>query len=124
MKKLHKILIVGMLAFAVVIGNGALVKAVTTSEMVDMVSEEMTANYLYTELAEKYPEYKLFSNLAKSEARHTEALKKSADRLGLSIEAAKSADIEIPETPEEALEFALAFELEDIKMLERLIEKE
>jgi hypothetical protein len=124
MKKLHKILLVGMLAMSVIIGNGALAKAATMNEMIDMASEEMTANYLYTKLAEKYPEYKLFFNLAESEARHTDALKKSAGRLGISIEDAEAADIEIPETLEEALEFALAYELEDIEMLGKLIEKE
>lgn len=45
-----------------------------------MVSEEMTANYLYTELAKKYPENKIFANLAKSEARHIKALKRAADQ--------------------------------------------
>jgi hypothetical protein len=124
MKKISGVLVAGVLVLAMVIGKGAPVEAVSQSEMVDMISEEMTANYLYTELAKKYPEYKIFSNLAESEARHMEALKRSASRLGLSVEEAKPADIKIPETIEEALDFALAFEQEDITMLEKLIEKE
>lgn len=124
MKKILKSLSIGTIAFVMVIGNGAFVNAVSQNEMVDMISEEMTANYLYTELAKKYPEDRIFVNLAKSESRHTEALKKSAARLGLSVEEAKPADIKIPETKEEALAFALKFEQEDIDMLKKLIEKE
>lgn len=33
MKKLHKILLAGMLAMSVIIGNGALAKAATMNEM-------------------------------------------------------------------------------------------
>ncbi|NLL37014.1 MAG: DUF2202 domain-containing protein [Fretibacterium sp.] len=122
--KLSKVLVVGILVSTMVIGKGAAVEAASQSEMVDMIGEEMTANYLYTELAKKYPEDKVFVNLAESEARHMEALKKSAARLGLSVEEARPADIKIPETKEEALAFALAFEQEDIDMLEKLIAKE
>lgn len=112
------------MALGIILANGLPAMAITQSEMVEILSEEMTANHLYSELAKKYPEYKIFSKLAESEGRHMESLKRSASRLGLSIEEAKIADIKIPETKEEALVFALAFEQEDIDMLEKLIAKE
>ena len=82
----------------------------------------MTAEYLYSELYKQYPENKLFSNLAESEKRHYSALQRVLSKMGISTEDAKSQDIEIPKTKEEALEFALAFEKEDIEMLESLLE--
>lgn len=124
MKNLNKKFAAGFLAMAIVIGQGAMVNAATQNEMVDMISEEMTANALYTSLSEKYPEYQVFANLAKSEARHTEALKKSAARLGLDVTAAKAGDLPSFATKEEALAFAKNFEAEDIDMLKQLIEKE
>lgn len=124
MKNIYKIIAIGMLALVMVIVSGTPVQAASQDELVDMISEEMTANYLYTELAKKFPETKVFANLAKSEARHMEALLKAASRLGYSVEGAKPADITIPETMEEALAFALAYEQEDIDMLEKLIENE
>lgn len=125
MKKISKVLAATMLALVIMTGAKVVpVEAASQSEMAAMISEEMTAHYLYTELYKKYPENKVFDNLAKSEARHIEALKKSASRLGLSTEGAAAAEITIPETKEEALKFALAFEQEDIDMLKKLIENE
>ncbi len=124
MKKITKIFITGLLTLIMIAGMSMPAMAATETELTDMVSEEMTANYLYTELAAKFPEVKVFANLAKSEMRHIAALKKAAARLGLSVEAAKPADILIPKTVEDALAFAMAYELEDIEMLKVLIEKE
>ncbi|MGB4610071.1 MAG: DUF2202 domain-containing protein [Saccharofermentanales bacterium] len=122
MKKISQLLIVGILALTIVFSLAEPVKALSQTELVDLVEEEMTAEYLYAELYKKYPENQLFSNLAESENRHSNALTRVISRLGMSTEDAKIQDIEIPETKEEALEFAMTFEKEDIEMLENLLE--
>lgn len=124
MKKISLMLVIGVLALTLVAGNVIFAEAAGKSDMSAMVSEEMTAKYLYTELAKKYPDYKIFANLAKSEACHIRALQRTAQRLGISVKDAKAAPIEIPGTKEEPLAFAMAYEQEDIKMLEKLIANE
>ncbi|NLJ65384.1 MAG: DUF2202 domain-containing protein [Christensenellaceae bacterium] len=122
MKKLSKLFIVGILAITMVMGQGTAAMAEDQSDYIALIEEEMTAQYLYTELSKIYPEVQLFSNLAESEGRHAEALMRSLSRLNVSTDGAKAQDIEIPATLEEALAFALAFEKEDIEMLEELLE--
>jgi hypothetical protein len=123
MKKFTKLFVVGMLALTLIVGQvGSAVAAVSQSDLIALLEEEMTAEYLYSELYKQYPENKLFLNLAQSEARHSEALRRAFSRMGISVEEAKASDVAIPESKEEALVFALAFELEDIEMLENLIE--
>lgn len=124
MKKTLQVATIGLLALLLIVGGGAPAQAASTAEYVAIVEEELTAEYLYQQLYEKYPENILFSNLAKSENRHASALKKSMDRLDISVDSAKPLDIAIPETKEEALQFALNFEKEDIAMLEELIATE
>lgn len=121
MKKLSKLFIVGILAITMVMGQGTAAMAEDHSDYIALVEEEMTAQYLYKELSKIYPEVQLFSNLAESEGRHAEALMRSLSRLGVSTDGAKAQDIEIPATLEEAFAFALAFEKEDIEMLEELL---
>ncbi|MGI6739747.1 MAG: DUF2202 domain-containing protein [Christensenellales bacterium] len=122
MKKLTKLFLVGILAITMVMGQGTAAMAQEQSGYLALVEEEMTAQYLYKELSKIYPEVQLFSNLAESEGRHAEALMRSLSRLNVSTDGAKAQDIEIPATLEEALAFALAFEKEDIEMLEKLLE--
>ena len=122
MKKLSKLFIVGILAITMVMGQGTAAMAEDQSDYIALIEEEMTAQYLYTELSKIYPEVQLFSNLAESEGRHAEALMRSLSRLNVSTDGAKAQDIEIPATLEEALASALAFEKEDIEMLEELLE--
>lgn len=122
MKKLSKLLVAGMLAFTMFMSQAGPVEAVSQSEYIDLMEEEMTAEYLYSELYKKYPENKLFSNLAQSEQKHLNALKRVLSKMGISTEGAKTQDIEIPASKKEALAFALAFEKEDIEMLGKRLE--
>lgn len=121
MKKISKLFVIGVLALTMVVTQSAVAEAAGQNELVSLLEEEMTAEYLYSELYKAYPENKLFSNLAESEARHADALRRALSRMDISTEGAKVRDIEIPKTREEALAFALAFEKEDINMLENLL---
>lgn len=122
MKKLSKLLVVGLLVLVIFMSQLGSVEAASQSELTDLVEEEMTAEYLYSELYKKYPGNRLFFNLAASEQRHINALKRALSKMGISTEGVMIQDIEIPETKEEALAFALAFEKEDIDMLNHLLE--
>jgi len=122
MKKLSKLLVVGLLVLAIFMSQLGSVEAASHSELTDLVEEEMTAEYLYSELYKMYPGNRLLLNLAASEQRHINALKRALSTMGISTEGVRIQDIEIPETKEEALAFALAFEKEDIDMLNHLLE--
>ncbi|NLW42212.1 MAG: DUF2202 domain-containing protein [Tissierellia bacterium] len=121
MKNISKLLVVSMLALSMVIGMGIPAYAVSNEVVMDLLEEEMTAEHLYSELYKKYPENILFSRLSQSENRHLNALKRAMNNLNISTEDAKIANIEIPNTKEGALEFALAYEKEDIDYLEKLL---
>lgn len=118
MKKTPKALMIGTFALALVFAKGLPAQAASDQDLMAMYQEEMTAQYLYTELAATYPETALFSKLAASEARHMQALEKAFAGRGISVEGITIQDISIPPTQEEALAFALDFEKEDIAMLE------
>ncbi|MGI6766403.1 MAG: hypothetical protein ACOX4R_04210 [Lentihominibacter sp.] len=120
MKKLWVVLVIGLMALVMVGCKGASKEY----DMVSLISEEMTANYLYTELARKYSEDELFANMAEGEARNIEALEEVAASLDISVEEAKAEDIEIPETKEEALSRAVDFKKEDIRLLKKMIKNE
>lgn len=121
MKNISKLLVVSLLVLTIVIGSGNSIMAASNIDMVDMLEEEMTAEYLYTELAKKYPENILFQRLAESENKHRAALKRVMDSMGIPYEGAKAQEIEIPTSKEAALKFALDFEKEDIEMLKSLM---
>ncbi len=123
MRNSSKILIVAMLVLGMIVSVAFGAEAMNENEMKALLEEEMTAEYLYRELAKQYPENALFANIARSEANHIKALQRAATRLGLSVEGAKVQSIAIPATKEDAVKFAMAFELEDIEMLKTLIAK-
>ncbi len=76
MKKISKLLVIGILTLAIFVRQACHAEAVSQSELKDLLEEEMTAEYLYSELYKKYPDVKLFSNLAASERRHSSALER------------------------------------------------
>ena len=51
-----------------------------------MVEEEKLARDVYTALAQKYPDVKVFSNIAKSEQTHINAVKSLLDKYGIQAE--------------------------------------
>ncbi len=120
MKKLWVVFVTGFLVLIMAGCEGSSEEQSVTK----LINDEMTANYLYTQLAERYPDEEMFADLAEESALNIEALEKEAARLDVSLEGAKAADIEIPDTRGEALAFAVRFEQADIRVINKMIKNE
>ncbi len=120
MKKLWVVIAIIVLALILVGYKGTSDKY----DLSDLISEKMTANYLYTELAERYPNDEMFANLAEEAARDIDVLEEAAARQSISIVDAKADNIDIPETKADALSYAVLFEQAETRMLNKMIKNE
>lgn len=89
-----------------------------------VLAEEMEARNMYEILKEKFPEVRQFDNLYRSEGMHIEHAKLALEEKGISYDDVKAKTFTLPETKEEAIKYALQYEIDDIKSLEARISAE
>lgn len=122
MKNLSRLLIVTLLVFGVMLGIGypAYAKDSNEIDLVEVLKSEMTRETLYRELSKKYPEYQLFARMSFSKSRHIESLKYIMRDIGINTENVVGEKINLPNTLDKSLEYAINFERAELEKLEKI----